>query len=421
VATFVTTGLTDDRPPFAVWLLRPFVDLGPLARGPLYARGIEEYWQAFAEPTRPPFVLQRILPHPFRRQLTTEAGLFEYAVENPCDLPRALQTSRWRSMCEAIEAWADLDLNRQRRLVLLLHALGFYTTVSQLVPESDDRHTWSEPGRAALEYWGASARYVLGLPNRVADYADAALAPFEAVLAAAAPDDPITFNAAVKIFVHKAKTGAPLGDLVECRTRAEQAVNAVVSTSDRFTANLVTSIFYRAISFVPQQQGDRAEVVRLMDLAEQYALGTVPTTPAEELLHLENIHPVMESRTKEALWLGDHDLALQRALRVVELDPYDAKAWVEVGEVRSSRNEWMSAAESYVMAAILGPPASAIARHMAALCFRKLEQPVLASFFLNSALTVDPTAISSSEGLLDLPDSPVFDALKEWSVRTVNL
>ena len=39
----------------------------------------------------------------------------------------------------------------------------------------------------------------------------------------------------------------------------------------------------------------------------------------------------MESRTKEALRLGDLDLALERALAVVDIDPYDSKrGWSSV-------------------------------------------------------------------------------------------
>jgi tetratricopeptide (TPR) repeat protein len=153
-------------------------------------------------------------------------------------------------------------------------------------------------------------------------------------------------------------------------------------------------------------------------VAERYARGAIAADAAQELKFRENLHPVMESRTKEALWLGDLDLALERALAVVDIDPYDSKAWLELGQVRLRRQELASAAETYAFAAVLGPPASAIARHMAAVCFRDLGQPLLAAFFFKAAVEVDPLAISPREQIQALPDLPALTALKEWNLRS---
>ena len=142
-----------------------------------------------------------------------------------------------------------------------------------------------------------------------------------------------------------------------------------------------------------------------------------PETAAQRLLCLENMHPVLESRTKEAIWLGDYDLALKRAQTVAELDPYDSKTWVELGEIRIKRSEWALAAEAYVVAAMLGPPASAIGRHMAGVCFQKSGQDFLAAFFFKDALEVDPLGISPHDGIRKLPDAEVLRSLKEWSLR----
>jgi len=156
-------------------------------------------------------------------------------------------------------------------------------------------------------------------------------------------------------------------------------------------------------------------------MAEHHAHTMVPVDPVQEFLYLENLHPVLQSRAKEALWLGDLDLALKRAQGVVELDTHDSRAWLELGQVRLRRKEHALAAEAYVAAAILGPPASAIGRHMAGLCFRHLEQPLLAAFFFQAALATDPRAISPREELQVLPDAPVLTPLKEWSLDSLEL
>lgn len=392
----------------AGWLLRPYIDLGPLTVGPLYARGIAEYWRAFIDPKAPRFALQRTLPPAFRTQLIAESGHPDYSVKDPRELPARLRTDRWSAVCDALDTWHDLTFERKRALVLLLHSLCLYEPVLRLV--DDD-------AAVELRYWRESARYVLGVPSRIADYRKADLSAFEAIVLESPEAVPAAFNAAIKTFVHKAKTGAPRADLKRWVGHLERALGDAVARTDGFNADLLTSRYYRALGFLPQKEGKRKEVVRLMDLAERHARRIKPKTSAEEILYLENLHPVLESRTKEALWLRDLDLALRRAKQVVKLDPYDSKTWVELGQVRMARKEWARAAESYVVAALLGPPASAIGRHMAGVCFRRCGQDMLAAYFFKDALEVDPLGISPHLEIGALPDAAVLKALKEWSLR----
>ena len=405
----------------SVLLLRPFIDLAPCERGALYATGVEHYWEAFSDRERPRFYLQRTLPSPFRNQFLAEVGLTEYQAEDPRDLPVELRSARWQALCAALDRWAGLAPDARCRLILLLHALCFYSLIGRLIPEISAAQIAADPDVAELAYWRASARYVLARPDRIGDYVDADLSAFETIATVAGGDWPVTLNAALKVLVHKAKTGAPREDLAGHCARAARILEAVVREAGDFTSAVLTSRYHRAAAFVPQSSGDRAAVVRIMDIAERHARGAMPAGAAQELQYRENLHPVMESRTKEALWLGDLDLALNRALGVVEIDPCDSKAWLELGQVRLRRQELASAAEAYAFAAVLGPPASAIARHMAGLCFRDLGQPFLAAYFFKAAFEVDPQAISPHEQIQALPDLPALAVLKEWSLRSFSL
>jgi tetratricopeptide (TPR) repeat protein len=407
-----------ERSSLAALLLRPFIDLEPCARGPLCALGMEHYWLAFADTHRPQFVLQRILPRPFRDQLLSEAGLPDYQVADPRELSPEMRTSRWSALCQALDHWAELTTDEQCRLVLVLQALCFYSLVLSLIPDRPETEITGHPDRVELAYRRASARYMLGLPDRVADFDHADLSDLEMIAAVDARDHPVALNAAMTILVHKAKIGAPVEELVEWHARSERNLESVLAHRDDFTRALLLSRFYRAAAFVPQRQGDRAEVVRMMDLAEHHARAMVPANEAEALLRLENLYPVLESRTKEALWLGDLDLALAHAQALIDLDPYDSRAWLELGEVRLKRNECAPAAEAYAVAATLGPPSTAVGRHMAGLCFRRLGQPLLAAFFFKASVDVDARAISPHDEIQRLPDLPVLAALKEWSLHS---
>jgi tetratricopeptide (TPR) repeat protein len=409
-----------DRLSLAASLLRPFIDLEPCRRGPLYARGLEQYWNAFADTERPRFVLQRTLPRTFRTHLLRETGFVSYEADDPREVPGELWSTRWSTMCEALDAWPELTADHQCRLVLLLHALCFYELILTLLPDRSKAQVAESDDHNEFAYWRASARYVFGLADRVADY-DADLSELGRIATTAPRHDPAAFNASLKILTHKAKTGAPADELLKWRAHTERILDSVITKADGFMRTLLLSRFYRAAAFVPQRARDRREVVRMMDLAEYHARAMRPLGETQELVYLENLHPLMESRAKEALWLGDLDLALERALVVVGLDAYDSRAWLEVGEVRLRRKEHALAAEAYAVAATLGPPSSAIARHMAGLCFRDLAQPLLAAFFFKGALDVDPQAISPREELLALPDVPVLIPLKEWSLDSFRI
>jgi|SRR6266566_2426071 len=403
--------------PLARWLLRPFIDLEPCKHGPLCARGVEHYWLALADAHRPRFVLQRMLPRPFRNLLLSEAGLPEYRVDDPRDLAPARRSSRWSFLCERLDLWPELGTDQQCRLILILQALCFYSLILDRIPEIGEVEISADADRVELAYRRACARYMLGLPDRVADYDDADLTELEGIAITAGRGHAVALNAAMMVLVHRAKVGAPAEDLNEWRARAERNLEAALANRDDFTSALLLSRFHRAAAFVPQRQGKHAEVRRMMDLAEQYARAMIPTDEAQNLLRLENLYPVIESRTKEALWVGDLDLALVRAESLIDLDPYDSRAWLELGEVRLKRNEYANAAEAYAVAAMLGAPSSAVGCHMAGLCFRHAGAPLLAAFFFRASVQADSRAISPHHEIQRLPESPVLAALKEWSLR----
>jgi hypothetical protein len=389
-----------------------------LQTGPLHAGAVEEAWGAFADPSRPPFRAQRALPRGFREQRAREAAGAAYVLGDPRELAPQLRTHRWQALCEALDGWDHLPGEQQCRLASLLHSMCLYRPLLALIPTGVGALSRAAPVSVDLAWWRASAAFMQALRGPIAEFTDADLSAFEAIALHAPSVMPAAFDATAMVLVHKAKTRAPLPELTAWSRRFEDARARATAAVAPFTAELLTSRFYRGMAFLPQRAGDRGEVERVMDLAERQARRLEPTTPAERLLCHENLHAVMESRTKEALWRDDLDLALARALEVVSVDPYDAKVWAEVGEVRFRRKEWGEAAHAYACAGMLGPPASAVGRHMAGVCLRELDQPLLAAMLFKDALELDPFGISPREEIHELPDLAVLRAVKAWSRHT---
>jgi tetratricopeptide (TPR) repeat protein len=402
---------------FSTWLLRPYLDLADFNGGPLHAQNLEECWRSFVEPDSSPFIPQRALSLGFRIQLAREAG-HAYAVTDPRGLSESLRSDRWRRLCVALDEWNMLPGDEKSRLASLLHSMCLYQPLLALIPHDHFEAGRADPDTLRLAFWRASAHFIHNLPERTSDYRTADMSVFEDIALNASTAVPECFNATAKVFVHKAKNRCEIADLIGWSNRFERVLARTIAGADEFTAGLFTSRFYRALGFLPQLAGDTNEMERTMDLAESHARNIKPSTPAQYLLYRENLHAVMESRTKEALWLGDEDEALSRSLKVIEVDPCDSKAWAELGEIRYLRQEWKEASEAYATAAMLGPPASAVGRYMAGLCFRKLGQDMLAALFLKDTLECDPLGISPRHRINELPNVTVLDALKNWNNRS---
>jgi hypothetical protein len=405
---------------FSTWLLRLYLDLGPLQIGPAHAGSIEAGWQAFVDPDSPPFIPQRALAPGFRVQLAEQATE-RYALHDPRELAENLRTDRWQLLCKELELWRDLSAARKCRLASLLHSMCLYQPLLKLISEDEFAAGDPDPCIAQLAFCRASAKFMDDLSKRPPGYDSRTMAVFESIAINNRSPGQVKFNASAMVFVQKAKTHAPLAELIDWSKRFEKAFAAVADGDDKFQAQLFKSRFHRGMGFLPQHAGDRSKLIHTMDLAECHARDLKPTTAAQEILYVENLHAVMESRTKEALWLNDLGLAESRAAEVTKVDPYDSKGWAELGQVRYFQEDWQGAAQAYVVAAMLGPPASSIARHMAAVCLRKLGLDFLAAFLFKETLEIDPLGISPRQEIFDLPNVEVLSALKEWTRSNIRL
>jgi hypothetical protein len=305
---------------FSAWLLRPYLDLGPCQVGPTHAKSVDAGWQAYADPDRPFFLPQRALSPGFRAQLAEQAGA-HYAVSDPRDLAEDLRTDRWRKLCQDLELWPELSSARKCRLGALLHSMCLYAPLLEAIPEDGSGASDADPCAAQLAFCRASAKFMLDLPKRGAGYESKTMSPFESIANDDRTDGPVRFNATAMVFVQKAKARASLAELDDWSKRLESAFAAVEGGENRFTVQLFRTRFYRGMGFLPQAAGDRDAMIRTMDIAERQARDLAPTTAAEQILFRENLHAVLESRTKEALWLNDLDLAASRAAELTRIDP----------------------------------------------------------------------------------------------------
>jgi tetratricopeptide (TPR) repeat protein len=404
------------------YLNAPLIGLRPFVHGPLYAEAIEHYWRALERWDREPaFWIQRTLPGDFRNRIAREAGALSHVVDDPRDVSPRLRSERWAALCRQIEGWADLPARRCARVAALLHALGFYEVTRRLVPEPVRRLTG--PDEVLMAYWQAAAGYMVGLPPEIRDYAGADMTAFERIASEGGAHPVMRLLAAIKLLVHEAKTSGRIAILARAAARAEGLLAGAVRAADPFFRHLYTSHFHRAVAMVAQAQARPARVARHMDRAERHARAMVPRTDAERVLARENLHPVLESRTKEAIWRGRPARALELARAVVAIDPYDPKSWLEVGEALALNGRPEEAAHAYAAAALLGPPGSVVGLHMAGVCLGEAGRSLPAYTFLLQSVVRDRSARSSIAHALAMegPHPPFRPGADAWLRAAIRL
>lgn len=273
----------------------------------------------------------------------------------------------------------------------LLNALGFFELVVTL--NATAPYEWDEDGATRL-LASAVARYVLSLDGIDRDYSPTL---FRSIAEQAPRHGLARFTAILHMIVQSARF-AKDAEAVEHWSKLGNAwLLEQQGYVDPFMYHVYFSRFYRGASFAGFMKGDRARVVAEMALAEAHATSAgqhIQGDPHKEIIWKENLYPLMESRSKEALWLGDRALAESRLRRALEVDPHDAKLLIKIAELVADRQAYQEAAELYLRAARLGPPGREIAWFMAGQCHEQLHNLEIAAHCYRCSLSIDRQGIA---------------------------
>ena len=414
------------RPHTGNWHYRMYAayfDLGESLSPGLYA-DLPTLAYRFAERGAAPETnWQRLMPPAFRANLVRESGLHEFAVDHPAQLPAHLRTPAWDQLCAWVEEFPDADAERRHLTATVLFRLGFGKVVLDLLPPVPVAEL-TDPAQLRLRHWRDVVAYVGGVGTAVIT----PTASFEIADHPACPTH-LRFVIAVFAVVFHARETRSLDEAQAWRDKAEEALTELLA-DDRysdFEKKMMESRFYRSVTYVPFLRKDREQLAREMDRAEELARALVPTTPYEDFLARENLRACLESRSKEAFGFGDTELGRRRVEEVLTLDPYEPKTHMEVAEtiLLAEDPDIYAAAESYLRTARLGPIATARGYALAADCFERAGQPVLAEDCYLQALRVDPYAISAARGwrrvggaggMADLAEEYAA-GLEDWGAR----
>jgi tetratricopeptide (TPR) repeat protein len=409
------TGPELDGPPplsYAAALLRPYLDLTPATEGPLHAQSITWRFRSMVDSAEPVLPWGTHQAGTFRRQLTDQLHLPWYAVRAPADLPASLRTPRWDELVRRVAGFHDADWEHRFRVVEVLQALALYECVVDLTDQVQPELAGSSRTEIAVALRGAEARARLSRsPSSVARLCEA----LTVVARNEHLNERMRLGASLTLLVRAAKS-RDRDDTWCWRQHSSALLDRLTATRDP-TRELHASLFWRAACYVPFLDGRGADADDELDRAEAHALAVPTTTQAERVMALQNLYPVLETRSKVALWRGDPARAMGFAERVVTLDPLDPKVQIELADLLLDTGRTAEALARFRLAAGLGPPYTPLAWQAVGHCHELLgDQPAAADSYLR-ALEVDPYGVSSVERLGDLASSGGLagtPALSEW-------
>ncbi|RCJ15163.1 hypothetical protein A6S26_07440 [Nostoc sp. ATCC 43529] len=402
-----------------IWMNRPYVDLGSFNAGPLHVYGIEfsYYHMIEDEPSDHSVKISNpvtiIHPISFRESLIRETGLVQYQVNNPLQLADELRTERWNTLCKYLIHYQELQPFTKLRVINLLSSLCFHETVIEYTKEISCLEVANSSILANLSLCRAISNLMLQSHIGTLDN----LNEFENIANYSSIGSITRFDAAIHLVAYYAKIFRNLKAAEFWRIVASQELGHLKSSLDKFSYQLLESVYYRAVVLVPLLQHDKQTVVREMDLCESLAesLTHECKNEREEIAAHENLTTVFESRTKEALWLDEIDLAEERATKMIQMEPLYSRYRLQLGEILIKQGKIEEAARMYRSAARLGPPGTAIAWFMAGQCHEKLGELEIACDCYLASIEMDSLAISAVERLHNLALSLGNLALVNWS------
>lgn len=392
------------------WLHRQYFDLGPLNGGKPHHHGIEFSYDSLVNNTKLPYTVQVNISPSFRDSLVNETGMFQYRVAHPSQLAKELRTERWEKFCEYLSNYQDLPNLTKLRVMNMLRSLCFHRVVKDYVPEMSGEVIADNIELATLAWCRALSSLITRFDDHTFDY----IQEIETIATHAPSGSKPKINAGLQLVVEYAKTLGNLATAEFWREEVTKDIEQLKPSLSEFEYNFLMSMYYRSVSFVPFLRRDKQKVVEEMELCESYARSLIPENKLQKVVAWENLSLCLESRSKEALWLKDLDLAEERVRIIVEMEPLESRYHLELGEVLTKQGKIEEAASVYRTATRLGPPGTPVAWFMAGQCHEKMGELDIACDCYLASLYIDPEAISVLQLLSQLAPRLGNPGLVNW-------
>ncbi|MFI6172493.1 tetratricopeptide repeat protein [Nocardia sp. NPDC051052] len=387
-------------------LLGAYFDLTD-EHGPIHARGVADAGRHLLAGTPIP-AYQINTASLLRAALVEECGTGD--PHDPTAVPPGARSARWTVLCDLIDEWPTLADTDRLRVAAVLSKLGCWQAVVRLVSP-----------KLPVDQSDCAARLALLRCNALFKSADrdTAVTAFhqaQRIMASTAqhPGYPLDLrlSAAIGLVVHHAKSDKTLTVIDGWATTATQ----LLRRADRHTVAPVTaSAYWRGVSFVPYLRHDFPRMQQMLGAAEDAARAALIDTGTDALLARENLHPLLETRARAWMGVGNAEAAEQYYRELVTHDPLDPKVHVRLGDFLLHQSRLDEARSAYEHAALLGAPYTSYAFTQAARCSLHLDEPERGIASLMHAVRIDARSITPLVELRRVAGPAGFSSVAAWA------
>lgn len=384
------------------WVIRlsAYNALQPSSSQPLMANGPIYGFEALRS-KRDLFPHQRLLRQSFRRALVKQLEI-KGAIRHPEETPLLERTDDWEYMCACINSFSSQTPQEQGLLLRVLCSLGFHALTIEF-------------GKQILEstlndkYHAQQA--IATCCSLIASTDGAADRKLEDTLVSlvrkTTKNSMEHFTALRILIVHYGRTSTNIAAAVELSRELLNTFDGIKSSLSDFPRYMAESMMWRANSLIPFQLKNMTEMSRQLERCEMLAEAArgVALTPEERSIAAEGFHPVLETRAREAVTIGDVELAHDRIKRLLILDPDDSKVHIQAGESWWRLGQPEQALKHFEMAIQLGPPGLILALFLSGAAKEALGDTKGAAYAHDLVMRYDPSSISSRQALQRLSNS----------------
>lgn len=204
---------------------------------------------------------------------------------------------------------------------------------------------------------------------------------------------------------------------VDSWRRQGEKILQQINRSNRFSAEelgLLNSRWWRFASFLPFLTGKRSQLIaetqRYEKLAREFAYTNERTT--------ENMYAALETKARIEEFLGNPLRALEAFNELAtRVDPYDAKVWINIGDLKEKLSDHRGAIAAFTWAARLGPPLREIAWYRAGLNHTVLKEYDQALACQINSLTSYPLGKSPLFEITSLAKRLNLPLFSQWGMR----
>lgn len=402
----------------------PFFELKePAIESPIFCEGPIVALEDFRRQKLPWFqtlYLQRAMVNNFREELFFAVSPHPYfsQVENEKAKSLEILQNRSEETKQLFATYQMIDkLPKLERILFcrLLGSLGFYHEALKSLPKVDRNNHWEiEDEYAFSTKIFFENIYFLGSPNFPYQDIEFAFGKMSSKIESLRMR--LVLSMLASVYHGKEKN---IAELKIWRDRGFEVLHQIqnIQEFDDFEKQLLTSRFYRAVCFLPFLTGDKDKLRKEIEICESYARNLTPGNKSkfQTLLYRENLFPMLETKARIFQYLGESEIALDSMEEIVfKVDPFDTKAWIQVGELREKNGDLEKALEAFQTAGNLGAPLGGLAWYRAGRASEKMEDLLWAKHCYMQSLQLCPKGLSPLKRLEAIAKIEGDCYLKSW-------